>query len=106
MVQTDSTAIATLISKDHNTAPHPNKLVRDILSWMHKDWVIEVSHSFRERNRCVDWLANASFNLQFDTHIWSSPSEGLQQILRDDGVGAALPHLVFFFFLGLRGGSF
>ena len=53
-----------------------------------------MQHTFREGNRCVDWLANQS--LQFDLGLQELQSvlAGLENLLLGDVIGVSTPSVI------------
>lgn len=63
------------------------------LSWSkRKDWSLVFSHSYREGNRCADFLANWSLSQGLGIHIVETHSRDLARIVLDDVLG---PHYPF-----------
>ena len=90
----DAAGVVVLLNNRTHHQDHPNSLVRDIFTWLQEDWGVFISRTLREGNRCGDWLARESTNLELDLHDWHFPPQGLMQIMQDDVMGASLPHSV------------
>jgi hypothetical protein len=48
------------------------ELVSKILRLLEMDWNVEVSHSYREINRCADALANIVCSLDYNLKIYET----------------------------------
>ena len=62
--------------------------IRRMLTW---NWEVTITHSYREGNRCADFLANASFNFPFGFYPLHAPFQGLRDLLMQDIMGVAFP---------------
>ncbi|KAI9108254.1 hypothetical protein K1719_020737 [Acacia pycnantha] len=54
---------------------------------MNKEWRVEISHVYRERNCCADWLASYALGLEKGLHFSQNPPDGIQHCLSEDAVG-------------------
>jgi hypothetical protein len=69
--------------------------MRRIRQLLDLNWQVHLSHTWREGNRSVDWLANFSYSLSsFRVHFIESPPRELQRLLFDDISGACMPRNV------------
>ena len=64
--------------------------IRRMLTW---NWEVTITHSYREGNRCADFLANASFNFPFGFYPFHNPLQGLHDLLMQDIMGVAFPRM-------------
>lgn len=95
VVESDSKVLVDLVSSSERLPSEVPKLVRRIRLLAQRLWKVEFTHSWREGNRCADWLANqsleaSSFELQV---LQQSPGE-LRQLLFDDVSWASWPRLI------------
>lgn len=72
--------------------PHPlSFLVRLCHDFISKDWMVRISHVYREANRLSDGLANYAFDLPLGFHGFESVPDVVHSILLEDVSGAAFP---------------
>ncbi|KAG7564477.1 Ribonuclease H-like superfamily [Arabidopsis suecica] len=74
---------------------HPlSFLVRLCYGFLSKDWLVRISHVYREANRLADGLANYAFSLPLGFHSFSSVPPCLDDLTRDDVFGPPRPRQV------------
>ena len=79
-----------LIQREENSASVHSSLINQILVLMEKDWDIDVKHVFPEENKCADFLASYTLQLQEVSHFLQDPPVGLKGVLHDDLVDVFL----------------
>ncbi|KAG7579838.1 Ribonuclease H domain [Arabidopsis thaliana x Arabidopsis arenosa] len=68
---------------------HPlSFLVRLCYGFISKDWIVRISHVYREANRLADGLANYAFSLPLGFHSFVSMPDCVCSILATDASGA------------------
>jgi ribonuclease HI len=92
IIESDSKVLIDMVTnncKINGTIP---SLVRRIQEILQRDWHTQVIHTWREGNRCADWLANFSLSLDsWNLVVLESPPNGLQRLIYDDISGACMP---------------
>ncbi|CAJ2630361.1 unnamed protein product [Trifolium pratense] len=92
VVESDSKLLIDMVTgrcKLNGKAPI---LVNRIQDLSNLQWHVMFKHTWREGNRCADWLASFSLNQSsYDVRILEDPPRELQQILFDDVSGACMP---------------
>jgi len=74
--------------KINGTIPSFVQRIQDILR---REWHTQVIHTWREGNRCADWLANFSLSLNsWNLVVLKSPPNELQNLMFDDISGACM----------------
>ncbi|KAG7578377.1 Ribonuclease H domain [Arabidopsis thaliana x Arabidopsis arenosa] len=74
---------------------HPlSFLVRLCYGFLSRDWIVSVSHVYREANRLADGLANYAFSLPLGFHLLESKPDVVDSIVFDDAIGSAYPRYV------------
>ncbi|KAL9830901.1 putative transcription factor interactor and regulator CCHC(Zn) family [Arabidopsis thaliana] len=69
---------------------HPlSFLVRLCYGFLSKDWIVQVSHVYREANRLADGLANYAFTLPLGFHLFDSAPDCVTPILLEDANGVS-----------------
>ncbi|CAJ2657953.1 unnamed protein product [Trifolium pratense] len=95
IVESDSKLLIDMVTgrcKLNGKAPI---LVNRIQDLSNLQWHVMFKHTWREGNRCADWLASFSLNQSsYDVRILEDPPRELQQILFDDVSGACMPRSV------------
>ena len=78
--------------KDGIIDSHPlSFLVRLCHDFISRDWVVRISHVYREANRLADGLANYAFTLPLGLHIFDHAPSFVESIVEDDVRGTAFP---------------
>jgi len=74
---------------------HPlSFLVRLCQGFFTRDWLVRVSHVYREANRLADGLANYAFTLPLGLHCFDACPEGVRLLLLADVNGTEFPRAV------------
>jgi hypothetical protein len=67
-------------------------LVPRIRNMLALDWHIQIRHTWREGNRCTNWLANFSLSFDFlDCTIVKTPTSEFHKLFYDDFSGISMP---------------
>lgn len=69
-------------------------LVRLCHGFISKDWIVRITHVYREANRLADGLANYAFTLPFGFLLLDSCPEHVSSILLEDVMGTSFPRHV------------
>jgi hypothetical protein len=105
-VESDSKVLTDMMTNKTNFKENIPILVRRIKQLLDWNWQVKLSHTWRERNRSADWLANFSYSLSsFNVRYIESSPRKLQSFLFYDIFRACFPKnihstLQFFFFFG------
>jgi len=95
IVESDSKILIDLVTENCKFSGSVSILVQRIRKLLALDWRVQFRHTWREGNRCADWLANFSFFLDsFNFIIMENPSNELCRLLFDDISGASMPRNV------------
>ncbi|CAA7048646.1 unnamed protein product [Microthlaspi erraticum] len=79
---------------------HPlSFLVRRYHSLIAKDWIVRVTHVYREANCLADGLTNYTFSLPLGYHFFDVAPMDVVSILNEDELGFTRPMRVFPAFL-------
>ncbi|KAG7533030.1 Ribonuclease H-like superfamily [Arabidopsis thaliana x Arabidopsis arenosa] len=74
---------------------HPlSFLVRLCYGFLSKDWIVRISHVYREANRLADGLANYAFSLPLGFHSFVSRPDFVHSVLLEDLSGSTRPRNV------------
>ncbi|CAA7019270.1 unnamed protein product [Microthlaspi erraticum] len=69
-------------------------LVRLCHGFISRDWIVRISHVYREANRLADELANYTFSLPLGFHSFSCVPESVHPVFVDDLAGVSFPRQV------------
>ncbi|KAL4364865.1 hypothetical protein AHAS_Ahas07G0048800 [Arachis hypogaea] len=94
MVECDSEGVVKLLNEERKLERHHNSLIRRISELKKLDWRIFFVHNYREGNKCADFLAKKSIDLDFGFLFWDYPFPELVIILQEDERGATLPRSI------------
>lgn len=42
-------------------------LFKEVMSFLRRDWEIYTSHTYKEGNQCVNWLANQALSMDWNS---------------------------------------
>ncbi|KAG7586822.1 Ribonuclease H domain [Arabidopsis thaliana x Arabidopsis arenosa] len=74
---------------------HPlSFLVRLCHGFIARDWIVRISHVYREANRLADGLANYAFSLRLGFHLLESVPSCVASVVLDDVRGTAISRQV------------
>ncbi|CAN1165036.1 Putative ribonuclease H protein At1g65750, partial [Linum perenne] len=90
-IQSDSTLVVSLLSRDSQTNHQFATLVWRFKELLVREWEITINHIYSEANMATDFLANAGHELELGTTIFSVPCIKLLDWFRYDLVGICLP---------------
>jgi len=92
IVESDSKVLVDMVSNNCKINGVIPSLIRRIQELLRRDWHTQVIHTWREGNRCADWLANFSFSLDsWNLLVLETPPSELRRLLFDDISGACMP---------------
>lgn len=93
-VEVDSKLVVGFL-KDGVSESHPlSFLVRLCHGFLSRDWIVWVSHVYREANRLADGLANYAFTLTLDFLALDVAPSVVESLVEDDVRGASVPRHV------------
>ncbi|CAA7042576.1 unnamed protein product [Microthlaspi erraticum] len=69
-------------------------LVRLCHGFLSRDWIVRVSHVYREANRLADGLANYAFSLPSGFHSFTSVPDDVHPLFLEDSVGTGISRQV------------
>lgn len=78
------------ISETHPLSP----LVRMCYGFFSKDWIVQISHGYREANRLADGLANYAFSQPLGVMLFDSCPSVVLSLFEDDSRGVSLPRSI------------
>ncbi|KAK7267484.1 hypothetical protein RIF29_20158 [Crotalaria pallida] len=95
IVNTISNKDVEMIDRERNMNSHRrNVVLQRVLLMLQRQWEVEIIHNFREGNRCVDFLANLSFKMDYGIQEITNPDAELRFIIFQDYSGTAMPRTV------------
>jgi hypothetical protein len=69
-------------------------LAKQILKLLDMDWTVEISHTYREANKCVDAFANLGCSLGYElVFLYNCPTT-ISEIFAIDSLGIFTPRLI------------
>jgi ribonuclease HI len=80
----DSRTAIDLISKPLNRFHFYAPVIANIKELLNLDWEVSLSHTLNEGNACADFLAKFGSSNDIKLKIWSTPPEGMGDLLRSD----------------------
>jgi hypothetical protein len=69
-------------------------LVKHIWRLLELDWEVEVSHTYREANRCADALSIIGCSADYETLTYEVCPYHLSELLAADCTGLSTPRLI------------
>lgn len=83
----------SLIEEVEVTSPYHN-VVQQIRTLRNKEWACNLKHTWREGNKCSDWLAKEAARNQCNQRSPEHPPEELKELLGADVIGVSTPRLI------------
>jgi hypothetical protein len=71
IVESDSKILIDIVTNNYKFSGVVPTLVQRIRNLLALDWRVQFRHTWREDNRCADWLANFSLSLDSLVKIWT-----------------------------------
>ncbi|CAA7024806.1 unnamed protein product [Microthlaspi erraticum] len=93
-VEVDSEMIVGFLLTEISDANPLSFLVRLCHGFISKDWIVRISHMYREANRLADGLANYAFSLPLGFHSFVVVPDAVKPVFIDDMAGVATPRRV------------
>ncbi|KAL4298591.1 hypothetical protein AHAS_Ahas17G0016200 [Arachis hypogaea] len=94
IMESDSTAVVTILNKKEGLHSHLEPLVRSIANLMQKNWELRIENIYREDNKCTNWLAKENLKSLSGCQFIDSLPCNLRLILNDDCRGTTLPQFI------------
>jgi ribonuclease HI len=96
-VSVDSMAVINSVKKGNGGSATGCRLVQRIRQLMELDWEVNLSHGYREANRCANGLAKMSLNMHDQLVFFDSCPEQIKEQFDDDviGVEVSTPRVIF-----------
>ncbi|CAN1294811.1 Putative ribonuclease H protein At1g65750, partial [Linum perenne] len=98
VVQVDSCAIITLVTRVDNPVHQHVREIITIRKFFKTDWEVTISHVYREGNFTADYLGNHGHDYPSGMHLISLPDCYLSCFLRRDCMSISEPRLVPHYF--------
>jgi hypothetical protein len=68
-----------------------NALAKLIWKLIDIDWTIEISHIYREANKCADAMANLKCSLDYDLVFYDMRPHSISKVFSNDNMGISTP---------------
>lgn len=62
-------------------------IIDDIKELLSRDWLVSLTHTYREGNQCADYMAKFGANFMDCTKTFSEPPSCLHSLLKSDATG-------------------
>ncbi|CAL1362249.1 unnamed protein product [Linum trigynum] len=86
-MESDSRLAIELINNRLDQVHPYSTLLSAIRRKLSQDWLVSISHTYREGNRVADWLSKHSLVYPYGMHELANPPQGLGSILQEDNMG-------------------
>ncbi|CAL1375172.1 unnamed protein product [Linum trigynum] len=94
LIETDSQLVIQWL-KSRSDPLHPYaSLLASIRRRMAQDWLVNITHTYREGNRAADWLSKHSLVYPYGVHEFVNPPTGIGSILQEDMRGLSFERRV------------
>lgn len=94
-VECDSNAVIQLVLSDKVGGEGTYSIMAEIRKLLTEDRFMNLTHTYREGNRCADWLANWSCDHELGYKDWMNMPPGIGNLLLGDALGVSTPRFVF-----------
>ncbi|CAN0877469.1 Putative ribonuclease H protein At1g65750 [Linum grandiflorum] len=88
-LQVDSMTVVSLLQSQGETDHRHQACVQDLRQILDRNWIVHVTHTYREGNRVADLLAHHGHSLPFGVHSISSFSPALIDCIKADMIGVS-----------------
>ena len=93
-VEVDCLLALHLLDQEGKHVNAYSNFIRQIISILDREWQIELQHVYREGNKCADFLASYTLQLDVGKHLLLHPPDGLRRLLDEDEHGVGQDRLI------------
>ena len=93
-LEVDSESVVGFLQTGINDSNPLSFLVRLCYGFISRDWLVKVSHVYREANRLADGLANYASSLSLGLHVFELVPDSVGAISLEDIQGVSRPRQV------------
>jgi ribonuclease HI len=93
-LRTDSQVLAQSLKERKNGSVPGCALMKKIIELLDGPWEVQITHVYREANRCADMLANMGSEGSSGINYFENPPTRVLQIVEDDARGVSFPRLI------------
>jgi ribonuclease HI len=90
----DSKAVVQVVETRKLRSSLGVALAKQIWHLLDMDWCVEISHSYREANKCADALANIGCSLNHEILVFDDCPSHIRDIYRDDRMGVSILRMI------------
>jgi ribonuclease HI len=83
----DSVSVVCVLKKGNSRSIHGGPFLKQIWKLLELDWLVEISHTYREANECVDALANIRCSLDYKAVFFDECPSQIRDIFHFDLLG-------------------
>ncbi|CAA7042758.1 unnamed protein product [Microthlaspi erraticum] len=88
IVEVDSELVVGYLTTGIGESHPLSFLARLCYGFLSRDWLVRVTHVYREANHVADGLANHAFSLQLGFSFFTSATSEISVLLLEDGGGS------------------
>lgn len=93
-LEVDSQVVVGLLQTGISDSHPLSFLVRLCHGFLSRDWIVRISHMYREANYLADGLANYAFSLPLGFHALLVLPSDVESLLNDDVIGSTRPRRI------------
>jgi ribonuclease HI len=90
----DSLAVVQVVKERRVNSTLGITLARQIWKLLDLEWTVEISHTYREANKCADALANVGCTLDYDLVFFEDCPAVISETFTHDRLGISTPRLI------------
>ncbi|PNX58030.1 ribonuclease H [Trifolium pratense] len=90
----DSEAVVRVIQNRRSNSSMGSSVMKQIWRFMEMDWIIEISHVYREANKCADAMANIGCCLDYEVVYYNACPSQLAETYAADLLGITTPRFI------------
>ena len=94
ILEVDSLLVVNWLKKVSDCDSNQANLIHICLDFLQRDWEVQISQIFRERNQLADHLANKALQMERGIQILTNALANVFQLMRNDIVGVAWERFV------------
>jgi hypothetical protein len=90
----DSIAVVQVVKERRLKSSLGVDLETQIWKLLDMEWCVEIAHSYREANKCVDAMANFGSTLKHEIIVFDDCPSQLRDIYQADRMGVTTPRMI------------
>ena len=95
MLKSDLKELISMLTQGEMDNINICRMHKECCRLLAKEWNVEIQHTYKEGNKCADWLARYNLSQAYGVFVLQEPLAKLQLLLLIDAMGVTTPRVVF-----------